>query len=58
MNLTVTDDPRARYDEARLALIAYLRHKVDIADWHAVADAAVDLRVLEVEFAARFTLPA
>ncbi len=33
-------------------LIAYLRMKVDQADWHAVSDAANDLRVLEAEQAA------
>lgn len=28
-------------------MIKYLEHKVDEHDWHAVADAANDLRVLE-----------
>lgn len=35
------------YDEHRETLIAYLKAKVDIADWHGVSDAANDLRVLE-----------
>jgi len=43
-------DPEARYLEARAALIAYLKHKVDARDWHGVSDAANDLRVLEAEF--------
>lgn len=32
----------------RMTLIAYLQMKVDEADWHGVADAAMDLRELEV----------
>lgn len=39
----------AEYDKARAALIAYLKHKIDIADWHGVSDAANDLRVLEAQ---------
>lgn len=39
----------AKYASARAALIAYLKMKVDQADWHAVSDAANDLRVLEAE---------
>jgi hypothetical protein len=35
--------------ERRAALVAYLRVKVDEADWHGVADAANDLRVLEAQ---------
>lgn len=33
----------------RQTLIDYLLHKVEIADWHGVADAAMDLRELEAE---------
>jgi hypothetical protein len=33
----------------RAALIAYLREKVEIGDWHGVSDAANDLRVLEAQ---------
>ncbi len=33
----------------REVLIAYLRMKVDQEDWHAVSDAANDLRVLDAE---------
>lgn len=33
----------------REALINYLRMKVDECDWHAVSDAANDLRVLEAK---------
>lgn len=31
------------------ALVAYLRAKVEARDWHAVSDAANDLRVLEAQ---------
>lgn len=37
------------FDEQRAALIAYLKMKVEQADWHGVSDAANDLRVLEAE---------
>lgn len=37
------------YEEHRAALIAYLRSKVEIGDWHGVSDAANDLRVLEAQ---------
>jgi hypothetical protein len=35
------------FDEHREALITYLKSKADLADWHAVSDAANDLRELE-----------
>lgn len=35
------------YHGHREALVAYMQAKIDIGDWHAVADAAVDLQVLE-----------
>lgn len=35
------------FHERRAALIAYLRMKTEEGDWHAVSDAANDLRVLE-----------
>lgn len=35
--------------DARQALIDYLKMKVDQSDWHAVSDAANDLRVLEAQ---------
>lgn len=35
--------------ERKSTLIAYLRMKVDEQDWHGVADAAMDLRELEIE---------
>lgn len=35
------------YAERHAALVLYLRAKVEEADWHAVGDAATDLRVLE-----------
>lgn len=54
MNLTVTDDIEDRYFKARAALIEYLRHKIDVADWHGVSDAANDLRVLEAQHSAQF----
>lgn len=37
------------YPQARAILIAYLKMKVEQGDWHGVADAANDLRVLEAE---------
>jgi hypothetical protein len=43
--------PTSSYASHRAALIAYLRHKVDAADWHGVSDAANDLRVLEAAHA-------
>lgn len=39
----------ARVAQARTALIAYMKTKVEQADWHAVSDAANDLRVLEAQ---------
>jgi DnaJ-domain-containing protein 1 len=36
-------------EQRRANLIGYMRMKIDAADWHAVADAAMDLRELEVE---------
>lgn len=35
------------YDEHRAILIAYLKAKIELSDWHGVSDAANDLRVLE-----------
>jgi hypothetical protein len=35
----------------RTALLAYLKAKVEAADWHGVSDAANDLRVLEAQIA-------
>lgn len=37
------------YYVKRNALIDYLKMKTDVGDWHAVSDAANDLRVLEAE---------
>jgi hypothetical protein len=31
------------------SLVAYMRVKIDQADWHAVADAAMDIRELEAK---------
>ena len=36
-------------DKQRETLISYLLSKVEIADWHGVADAAMDLREIEVQ---------
>lgn len=33
----------------KLALIAYLKAKIEVQDWHAVSDVANDLREIEVE---------
>lgn len=35
--------------KGKVELIAYLKHKIDIEDWHGVSDAANDLRVLEAQ---------
>lgn len=37
------------YDEQHKVLVQYLLAKVAIADWHAVSDAAMDLRELAAE---------
>lgn len=37
------------YEEHHAVLVAYLKAKVDIADWHGVSDAANDLRELEAK---------
>jgi hypothetical protein len=36
-------------DHRRRVMIGYLQSKVEDGDWHAVADAAMDLREIEVE---------
>lgn len=41
--------PEKPYVSRRETLITYLRMKVDIEDWHGVADAANDLRELDAE---------
>ncbi len=41
------------YERDREVLIAYLKVKIDAQDWHGVADAACDLRVLEAEHTTR-----
>jgi hypothetical protein len=41
------DNQRKGLKDAVEVLIKYLDHKVDERDWHAVSDAANDLRVLE-----------
>lgn len=41
--------PSAPDVDPRQVLINYLRMKVDQRDWHAVADAAMDLRELEAQ---------
>ena len=47
----ITDAEKKQYPQDtyshRDVLIAYLRIKVASADWHAVSDAANDLRVLD-----------
>jgi hypothetical protein len=56
MNLRLApSELERRYTLGREALIAYLKHKVDIADWHGAADACCDLRVLEAEHSAQFS---
>lgn len=36
-------------EKQRATLITYLLSKVDVADWHGVADAAMDLREVEAK---------
>ena len=38
------------YKEQRTALLVYLHMKVETEDWHAVADAAMDLREMEAQW--------
>lgn len=45
------------YEEHHAVLVAYLKSKVEIADWHAVWDAAMDLKVLEAEERVRNSNP-
>lgn len=40
--------------EQRQTMIAYLKLKVEMEDWHGVADAAMDLRELEARAAVHF----
>ena len=43
-------DPRiSRLKEKKSTLIAYMNEKICEEDWHGVADAAMDLREIEVE---------
>lgn len=44
-----TQKHRAKLEDRRKSLIAYLLSKVDAEDWHAVQDAGSDLRELDVE---------
>jgi hypothetical protein len=37
------------YERRHASLVEYLRTSVDAGDWHAVSDAANDLRVLEAQ---------
>lgn len=47
------DSERQRFERDQATLVQYLLHKVDLADWHGVSDAANDLRVLEAREQAR-----
>lgn len=42
------ESERSRLVQRREVLISYLRSCVEVADWHAVSDAANDLRCIEV----------
>jgi hypothetical protein len=53
VNLAIDNAAEDAYAKARATLVAYLKHKTDIEDWHGVSDAANDLRVLEAEYAGR-----
>jgi hypothetical protein len=37
------------YKRQKRALLEYIREKFKIEDWHAISDAANDLRVLEAQ---------
>ena len=41
------------YENYRDTLVAYMQVKIQQSDWHAVADVANDLRVLEAQEEAR-----
>ena len=54
MERAVVTVPRHNYDERvekliaqKAALVAYLRSKLEAEDWHAVQDAASDIREIE-----------
>lgn len=47
------DDPRVRDEWHKHVLIEYLLASAEEGDWHAVSDAANDLRVLEAQMAER-----
>lgn len=42
-----------KLEHERKTLIGYLKSKTDAEDWHAVSDAANDLRVLDAQIAER-----
>lgn len=44
----LTQAQSLNYEHEKKVLIEYLKMKTEIQDWHAVADAAMDLRELEV----------
>jgi len=44
------------YEEHHAVLVAYLKAKVEVGDWHGVSDAANDLRVLEAQACSRSTI--
>lgn len=44
--MNIKDEIR-QSEEEKAVMIRYLYKKADIRDWHGVADAAMDLRVIE-----------
>lgn len=50
--MLVYDRSPSPLEKQREALMVYLRAKVDAEDWHAVSDAANDLREVEAELRA------
>lgn len=44
-----TNFKQTALNEHRRALVVYLRSKTDVEDWHAVADAACDLREIDAK---------
>ena len=49
MHGVVRPDPRIALNGQHETLMRYLRVKVEAHDWHAVADAAMDLREVEAK---------
>lgn len=42
-------DPMTKLTQQRASLMAYAQSKIEAEDWHAVADAAMDLREIDAK---------